>query len=64
MGRPKKIVNNTNIPQHEIDAIARCLLPYMLQALDDEECIKEFTNWKAEQAQAQTPQKATTKNLL
>lgn len=57
MGRPKKIINNTNIPQHEIDAIARCLLPYMLQALEDKECQENFTKWKAEQAQAKTQQK-------
>ena len=27
MARRKKLINNTNIPQHEIEKIARILLP-------------------------------------
>ena len=30
MGRRKKLINNTDIPQHQIEAIARCILPDIL----------------------------------
>ena len=27
MGRRKKLINNSTIPQHQIEAIARCIMP-------------------------------------
>ena len=30
MGRKKKRINNSGIPQHEIEHIARCILPDIL----------------------------------
>ena len=30
MGRRKKLINNSGIPQHEIEHIARCILPDIL----------------------------------
>ena len=30
MGRRKKLINNSDIPQHQIEAIARCILPDIL----------------------------------
>ena len=48
MSRRKKLVNNTNIPQHEIEAIARCLLPDILAFYESEEGQMEFARWKAE----------------
>ena len=30
MGRKKKLINNTDIPQHSIEAIARCIMPDIL----------------------------------
>ena len=30
MGRKKKLINNSGIPQHEIEHIARCILPDIL----------------------------------
>ena len=47
MGRRKKSVNETNIPQHEIEAIARCILPDILSFYESEEGQKEFAEWKA-----------------
>ena len=30
LGRKKKLINNSGIPQHEIEHIARCILPDIL----------------------------------
>ena len=49
MGRRKKLVNNTSIPQHEIEAIARCILPDILAFYESEEGQKEFAEWKGQQ---------------
>ena len=48
MSRRKKLINNTSIPQHKIEAIARCLLPDIIAFYESEEGQKEFTRWKAE----------------
>lgn len=47
MGRKKKLVNNTNIPQHSIESIARCIMPDILAFYESEEGQKEFAEWKA-----------------
>ena len=49
MGRRKKLVNNTSIPQHEIEALARCLLPDILAFYESEEGQREFAEWKRQQ---------------
>ncbi len=46
MGRHKKLINRTNIPQHKIEAIARCILPDILAFYDSEEGQREFAEWK------------------
>lgn len=45
MGRRKKLINNTTIPQHQIEAIARCILPDILAFYDSEEGQREFKLW-------------------
>ena len=50
MPRKKKLINNTNIPEHEIEKIARCLLPDILSFYNSEEGQKEFDAWKETQA--------------
>lgn len=50
MSRRKKLINDTNIPEHQIEAIARCLLPDILKYYESEEGQKEFEQWKAKQA--------------
>lgn len=47
MGRRKKTVNNTNISQHKIEAIARCIMPDILAFYESEEGQREFAEWKA-----------------
>ena len=42
----KKFVNKTNIPEHEIEKIARCLFPDILALYNSEEGQKEFEEWK------------------
>ena len=40
----------TNIPQHEIEALARCLLPEIQKLFESPEVQKEFEEWKAQRA--------------
>ena len=49
MGRRKKPINRTNIPQYQVEAIARCLLPDILAFYESEEGQREFAQWKKEQ---------------
>lgn len=46
MGGRKKLTNNTGIPQHLIEAIARCILPDILAFYESEEGQREFAEWK------------------
>lgn len=46
MGRRKKLINNTTIPQYQIEAIARCILPDILAFYESDEGQKEFDKWK------------------
>lgn len=46
MGKRKKLINNTNIPQHQIEAIARCILQDILAFYESEESQREFAEWK------------------
>lgn len=36
------------IPQHELEAIARCLLPDIISFFESEEGQQEFEKWKSE----------------
>ena len=46
MGRKKKLINNSGIPQHEIEHFARCILPDILAYYESEEGQREFAEWK------------------
>ena len=58
MGRRKKLINNSDIPQHQIEAIARCIMPDILAYYESEEGQREFAEWKkqreAERQEAET----------
>ena len=54
MARKKKPVNNSGIPQHAIEAIARCILPDIIAYYETEEGQREFREWKAMQEAEQT----------
>ncbi len=49
MSRRKKLINNTNIPQHQIEMIARCIMPDILAFYESEEGQREFAEWKKQQ---------------
>jgi len=49
LGRRKKLINNTKIPQYKIEAIARCIMPDILAFYESEEGQQEFTEWKRQQ---------------
>lgn len=51
MSRKKKLINNSDLPDHEIEAIARCIYPDILELFESEEAQKEFAEWKARKAQ-------------
>ena len=46
MSRRKKLINNTDIPQYKIEAIARCLMPDILAFYESEEGQREFAKWQ------------------
>ena len=46
MSRRKKLINRTDIPQYQIEAIARCLMPDILAFYESEEGQREFVEWK------------------
>ena len=49
MSRKKKLINNSDLPNHEIEAIARCIYPDILELFEEGQ--KEFAEWKARKAQ-------------
>lgn len=46
MSRRKKLINRTDIPQYQIEAIARCIMPDILAFYESEEGQREFAKWK------------------
>ena len=54
MGRRKKPINNSGIPQHEIEHIARCILPDILAYYESEEGQREFREWQVQREAGQT----------
>ena len=54
MNRKKKPVNNSGIPQHIIESIARCILPDIIAYYETEEGQRQFQEWKAMQEAEQT----------
>jgi hypothetical protein len=51
MSRKKKLINNSDLPDHESEAIARCIYPDILELFESKEGQKEFAEWKARKAQ-------------
>ena len=48
MGRKKKLVNNTNIPQYAIERVARSVMDDIREAYLKEEILKAFAEWEKE----------------
>lgn len=49
MSRRKKLINRTDIPQYQIEAVARCIMPDILAFYESEEGQREFAEWKQRQ---------------
>ena len=54
MGRKMKLINYSGIPKHEIEHIARCILPNILAYYESEEGQREFQEWLAQREAGQT----------
>ena len=63
MARKKKLINNTSIPQREIEIIARCIFPDILAFYESEEGQREFAEWKAAQDGAKTDKDSNGENV-
>ena len=61
MGRRKKLINNTTIPQHQIEATARCTLPDILAFYDSEEGQRASAAWQVRQLTEETAKAQTAK---
>ncbi len=48
----------TGIPRHEIEALARALLPTMQAFFESEEGQREFAEWQKRQQSKENPKKA------
>jgi len=57
----KKKDYGTGIPRHEIEALARCLLPEIQKFFESEEGKREYEEWKQQQAE-KSKVKATDKD--
>lgn len=55
----KKKDHGTGIPRHEIEALARCLLPDIEKFYASKEGKKEFAEWKRQQQAEKNENKAT-----
>lgn len=49
----EKTINNTTIPQHEIEAIAHCISPDIMAFYESEEGQREFAEWQAQQMKSE-----------
>lgn len=57
MARKRKINDHgTGIPYHEVEALARVLLPEIQAFFESEEGQREFAEWKAQQEQDKVKQ--------
>ena len=57
MARKRKVNDHgTGIPVHEVDALARVLLPAIQAFFESEEGQREFAEWKARQEQDKVKQ--------
>ena len=65
MGRKKKIINKTNVPQYAVERFARCVFDDIRAAYADQEVQAEFARWQAQRAELNTKKKraATTAAL-
>ena len=49
----KTEIHNKDIPLHELESLARCLLPDMLAYFESEDGQREFEAWKQQRKKAE-----------
>lgn len=54
MGKEVKICLKSHIPEDEIEALAKCFLPDILDFFESEEGRQEYEQWKREQNENNT----------
>ena len=64
MSRRKKLTNNSGIPQHEIENIARILLPDILAYDESDEGQRRFAEWKAARDAAKKDKGSNGENVV
>ena len=57
MGRKKKLINKTDIPQYAVERFARCVFDDIRAAYADQEVQEEFARWQAQRAELNTTKK-------
>jgi len=50
LGKEIKIILKSHIPEDEIEALAKCFLPDILDFFESEEGRQEFEQWQKEQS--------------
>jgi len=48
LDRRENHINSANIKSYKIEAIARCIMPYILSFCKSDEGQREFAEWKAQ----------------
>ena len=64
MGRKKKLVNNTNIPQYAVERFARCVFDDIRADFAKPEVQAEFQRWLAEREANKKTRVAKTATLV
>ena len=57
MGRKKKLINKTNVPQYAVERFARCVFDDIRAAYADGDMQRKFAIWQAQQAELNTKKK-------
>ena len=64
MGRKKKLINKTNVPQYAVERFARCVFDDIRTAYADQEVQREFALWMAEREQHKKTRAAKSAALV
>lgn len=57
MGRKKRVINRSGIPQYAIERFARCVLDDIRADYADENIQKDFARWQAQRKKAAAKEK-------
>ena len=64
MGRKKKLINKTDVPQYAVERFARCVFDDIRAAYADKDVQAEFALWMAEREQHKKTRAAKTAALV